>query len=165
VCFYTTTGKIVTDVKSAKSKKMLAVLTFDTKDDKEVLAKVGISHVGYEGAKNNLDSEIKDWDFDATREAARETVGQRTVNQIQVNATEQIMTKQSSTHRCTIHQSVRIHSVMLTAATGEWISKFIRPNGKTIYTVFSLWDTFRGNHPLKTILDPERDNEFIETLY
>jgi putative alpha-1,2-mannosidase len=53
--FFTTTGKIVPDVKSAKSKKLLAVLTFDTKDDKEVLAKVGISHVGYEGAKNNLE--------------------------------------------------------------------------------------------------------------
>jgi predicted alpha-1,2-mannosidase len=37
-------------------------------------------------------------------------------------------------------------------------------DGKTIYTVFSLWDTFRGNHPLKTILDPARNNDFIETL-
>ena len=28
-------------------------------------------------------------------------------------------------------------------------------DGKPIYTVFSLWDTFRANHPLITITDPE----------
>jgi predicted alpha-1,2-mannosidase len=155
-------GKIVADVKSAKSKKMLAVLTFDTKNDKEVLAKVGISHVDYEGAKNNLESEIKDWDFDATREAASQMWGKE-LNQVQVsNGTddEKTIFYTSLYHTC-------ISPNTFSDADGRYRGmdqQIHQADGKTIYTVFSLWDTFRGFHPLKTILDPARDNDFIETL-
>ncbi|MCK4747931.1 MAG: glycoside hydrolase family 92 protein, partial [Bacteroidales bacterium] len=34
----------------------------------------------------------------------------------------------------------------------------------TNYTVFSLWDTFRGLHPLFTIIDQERTGDFIRSL-
>ena len=37
-------------------------------------------------------------------------------------------------------------------------------NKENIYTVFSLWDTFRAYNPLKTIIDPGKTNEFIKTL-
>jgi len=70
-CVFYDNGKIVPDAKTAKSKKLLAVLTFENKKDKEVLAKVGISHVDYDGAKNNLENEIKNWNFEAVRKAAR----------------------------------------------------------------------------------------------
>lgn len=33
-----------------------------------------------------------------------------------------------------------------------------------VYTVFSLWDTHRALHPLYTIIDPERNNDFINSL-
>ena len=32
------------------------------------------------------------------------------------------------------------------------------------YTIFSLWDTFRATHPLFTIINVEKTNEFIRTL-
>ena len=32
------------------------------------------------------------------------------------------------------------------------------------YTVFSLWDTFRAAHPLYTIIEQERTNDFINTF-
>ena len=34
----------------------------------------------------------------------------------------------------------------------------------TNYTVFSLWDTFRAEHPLLTIIEPERTVDFIRTF-
>ncbi|MCK4990385.1 MAG: glycoside hydrolase family 92 protein, partial [Bacteroidales bacterium] len=34
----------------------------------------------------------------------------------------------------------------------------------TNYSVFSLWDTFRGLHPLLTIIDQQRTNDFIKAL-
>jgi putative alpha-1,2-mannosidase len=34
----------------------------------------------------------------------------------------------------------------------------------TMYTVFSLWDTFRAEHPLLTILDEKRTTDFIRSL-
>ncbi|HEX3073416.1 MAG TPA: GH92 family glycosyl hydrolase, partial [Ignavibacteriales bacterium] len=33
-----------------------------------------------------------------------------------------------------------------------------------IYTVFSLWDTFRGLHPLLSIIDRKRTNDFVNTF-
>ena len=33
-----------------------------------------------------------------------------------------------------------------------------------IYTVFSLWDTFRAYHPLMTIIDPDLNEAFIRSL-
>ena len=33
-----------------------------------------------------------------------------------------------------------------------------------LYTVFSLWDTFRALHPLMTIIDPNLNNQFINSL-
>ena len=32
------------------------------------------------------------------------------------------------------------------------------------YTVFSLWDTYRAAHPLYTIIEQERTNDFINTF-
>ena len=34
----------------------------------------------------------------------------------------------------------------------------------TNYTVFSLWDTFRAQHPLYTIIDPKLDQAWIRSL-
>lgn len=34
----------------------------------------------------------------------------------------------------------------------------------TNYTVFSLWDTFRSTHPLYTLIERERTNDFINTF-
>lgn len=35
---------------------------------------------------------------------------------------------------------------------------------KPIYTIFSLWDTFRALHPLFSIIDPQLNNDFIYSL-
>ena len=39
-----------------------------------------------------------------------------------------------------------------------------RADGWERYTVFSLWDTFRGLHPLLTEIEPERTVDFIRTM-
>ncbi|MDF4740840.1 glycoside hydrolase family 92 protein, partial [Vibrio parahaemolyticus] len=37
-------------------------------------------------------------------------------------------------------------------------------DGLVNYSVYSMWDTFRAAHPLKTIIDPERAEEFANDL-
>jgi putative alpha-1,2-mannosidase len=37
-------------------------------------------------------------------------------------------------------------------------------NGFDMYTVFSLWDTFRAEHPLFTIIDRKRAQDFVRSL-
>ena len=38
------------------------------------------------------------------------------------------------------------------------------PEGFQNYCTFSLWDTFRAEHPLLTILQPQRVDDFIGTM-
>ena len=33
-----------------------------------------------------------------------------------------------------------------------------------VYTIFSLWDTFRAAHPLYTMLEPERSTDFVNSM-
>ena len=48
------------------------MLNFRTKKGEQVLVKVGISAVGYEGSAKNLNQEVTGWDFDEVRKAAGE---------------------------------------------------------------------------------------------
>ncbi|MCQ2344933.1 MAG: GH92 family glycosyl hydrolase [Paludibacteraceae bacterium] len=37
-------------------------------------------------------------------------------------------------------------------------------NGRNVYTVFSLWDTFRTLHPLMSIIEPDLTHDFLYTM-
>ena len=57
---------------------------------------------------------------------------------------------------------------LFTDADGRYLGMDLEVHqGDTInplYTVFSLWDTFRALHPLMTIIDPDLNNQFINSL-
>ena len=40
----------------------------------------------------------------------------------------------------------------------------VHHSSRPVYTVFSLWDTFRALHPLMTILEPEMTSDWINTF-
>ena len=48
-----------------------AVVTFAGDDNEPVVAKIGLSVVSEENARKNLETEVKGFDFDAVRTAAR----------------------------------------------------------------------------------------------
>jgi predicted alpha-1,2-mannosidase len=50
------------------------------------------------------------------------------------------------------------------AVIAAWIRKIHQDPGYTNYTVFSLWDTFRAQHPLYTIINPDLDQAWIRSL-
>ena len=56
---------IVRNGKPYKLEQKKALLQFATKQDEEVLVKVGISAVDIDGARRNVESEIPHWDFDS----------------------------------------------------------------------------------------------------
>ena len=43
-------------------------------------------------------------------------------------------------------------------------NKIHTAKGFTNYSVFSLWDTYRGAHPLYTIIDKKRTLDYIKTF-
>jgi predicted alpha-1,2-mannosidase len=161
VTFYEN-GKKIDALPNRMSKKLLAVLTFNTKAGEEVLAKVGISSVDYEGASKNLDSEINHWDFNKVKNEAHET-WKKELSKINVKGgTED---EKTIFYTGLYHTSISPNTFSDVDFRYRGMDRKIhQSNEEKIYTVFSLWDTFRAYNPLKTITDPDKTNEFINTL-
>lgn len=140
-----------------------ALLQFETKKDEQVLVKVGVSAVDVKGAQNNVLSEIADWDFDKVRQHARNEWN-RYLSKIDVTTTNQ--------EDKTIFYSALYHTGispnLFTDADGRYLGMDLRVHQgdvkQPIYTTFSLWDTFRALHPLMTIIDPDLNTQFIQSL-
>ncbi|TWU31799.1 GH92 family glycosyl hydrolase [Novipirellula artificiosorum] len=139
-----------------------AVLRFENADTAVLMAKVGISAVDYQGARNNVETEISDWDFDAVKEAACEA-WETQLSKINV--------KGGSADARTIFYTSLYHTAispnLFTDCDGRYRGVDQQIHTSTdgpLYTVFSLWDTFRAFHPLMTMTEPERDADFIRTL-
>ncbi|QKX03816.1 hypothetical protein HN014_02400 [Aquimarina sp. TRL1] len=150
-----------TKEKQFRNKKIIAALTFDPKE-KEVMAKVALSAVSIEGAKKNLDAEMSHWDFEKVREEAR-TIWNTMLSKIEVTDADE--TKKE------IFYTALYHSLLTPNLYNDVDGKYRgmddqihTAKGFTNYTVFSLWDTFRGLHPLLTILEPEITRDIVVTL-
>ena len=64
-------GEIL-DATSVEDKNIGAFYSFEFDDDKELMAKVGISYVSIEQARKNLDAEIPEYAFEEIKTAAKE---------------------------------------------------------------------------------------------
>lgn len=145
-----------------KTKLAQAVLKFKS-DGKPLLAKVGLSAVDYEGARQNLESEITDWDFDRVSSEAYQAWSDQlsTIDIAGASADEKAIF-----YTALYHTSISPNVFSDVDGRYRKIDMTIgqMPADEKAYTVFSLWDTFRAFHPLLTITNPDFDNELVKSL-
>jgi predicted alpha-1,2-mannosidase len=132
-------------------------------DTKEVLIKVGMSHVDVAGAKLNLDAEIPHFSLAKVYNENLQKWNQE-FQKISLNADRETST---------VFYTALYHSMvapnLMSDADGRYrgrdqkIHQLASLSDKQ-YTVFSLWDTYRANHPLFTIIDQERSAAYIRTF-
>ena len=119
---------VVNSPDTVRSENVKAFFRFETRAGEAILLKVGISMVSIEGARNNLETEMKGWDFDMVREKAKEKWN-RELSKIQVEGgtqTEQILFYTALYHSM-IHPNIYM----------DCDRKFHSTNGK-IYTITVL---------------------------
>lgn len=124
--------------------------------------RVGISAVDEAGARAALDAEAGAGSFDATRAAAREA-WRVALSRIEVTGG----TPQQDTVFYTALYHTLLQPNLYTDVDGRYRGRdgqVHTTQGWTQYTVFSLWDTFRAAHPLYTLLEPARSNDFVNTF-
>lgn len=114
---------------------------------RELLSKIAISSQSEEGALANLET-LKDWDFDETKLFA-EMAWDEELGKIKVQGDEE---------KKTIFYTALYHSKLVPVLFSDV------NQDQTKYTIYSLWDTFRAQHPLLTITNPERVNDMIRTM-
>ena len=125
--------------------------------------KVGISAVDIDGARRNVESEIPHWDFDSIAIQAKEKWNDY-LGTIEVETDNE--TQKQIFYTALYHTA--IHPSLFSDADGRYrgLDQMVHQTkpGKEIYTVYSLWDTFRALHPLLTITQPELNDKLIMSL-
>ncbi len=149
------------DYPEISGRKLKAHFDFRTRTGEALLVKVALSSVGTDGALRNLRAEVPGWDFDAVREAARE-VWSRELAKVRIEA---------DARQRAIFYTALYHTMLAPVTYMDADGRYRGADGAihvadgfTNYHIFSLWDTFRAQHPLLTILQPERDGEMIRSL-
>ncbi len=141
---------------------MKAVFTFQGTGKKEILLKVGISPVSEENALANIKAEVPHWDFEKVAAEATQKWN-RELAKIDVKSSDEARLR--TFYTAMYH--LMIHPSLFNDANGEYrgTDKEVYPNqGFNNYTVFSLWDTYRAAHPMYTLLDPDRVNDFVKSM-
>jgi len=126
------------------------------------MVQTAISAVDIEGARKNLDAEFANWDFDTTKKTGQ-AKWEKQLSKITV--------EDESREKKTIFYTALYHTMiapnLYTDVDGRYRGtdfKVHKSTEHTHYTIFSLWDTYRAAHPLYTIIEQERTNDFIQTF-
>jgi predicted alpha-1,2-mannosidase len=148
--------------KFAQGKNIWAHLDYRTRSDDQIVLRVGLSPTSVEEAKENLRSEIPNWDFDAVCAAARDD-WERNLSRIEVECSNPEI-------RRTFY-SAMYHTMMAPTlynnADGSYsgADRQAHPSaGFQDYSTFSIWDVYRAEMPLLTIDEPDRMNDFVQSL-
>src|SRR3989344_1595146 len=139
-----------------------ANFNFKVKKGESILVKVAISPVSTEGAKKNMDAEMSGWDFEKTKKDAQE-LWNKELSKIEITTADK--DKLKIFYTALYHTMIQPNVAM--DVDGMYRGRDDKPHkaeGFTYYSVFSLWDTFRGAHPLYTIIDQKRTADFINTF-
>ena len=148
--------------KQTTGKETKGHFDFKTKAGEQIKVRVGLSTVSVDGARKNLQAEIPNWDFDAVAAAARAT-WEQALGAVEVQTKDEHLEK-------TFYTSL-YHSLLAPTLLSDVDGQFRGPdrqvhqaNGYNYYTELSLWDTFRAENPLLTLVQPQRVNDFVKTM-
>lgn len=148
---------------SALQPTAKVLLNFSTKKGEQVLVKVGVSAVDKDGAQRNVETEIPAWDFDAVRATARQSWNEY-LSKIDIETED--ADQRTMFYTALYHTGMQPN--LFTDADGRYLGMDLKVHqnqtNEPLYTIFSLWDTFRAYHPLMTIIQPEMNQAFIRSL-
>lgn len=136
-------------------------LIFPAKTEKIIL-KVGISAVDCKGAKNNLFTEIQDFDLDRV---AMLTKDKWNIELNKIHLVSQDSTIMTNFYTAQYHAYTT--PIIFSDVDGRFRGnddKIYENQGYERYSVFSIWDTYRSAHPLYTLSQQKRTNDFIQSF-
>ncbi len=128
----------------------------------EIKVRYGISFISEEQARKNLRREINTYSVDEVAAAARnvwnEELGKITV---EGGSCDDKTVFYTSLYRC-------YERPVCLSEDGRYFSAFDNQvhndNGRPFYTDDWIWDTYRATHPLRILIDPERENDMIHSF-
>lgn len=133
-----------------------------TENSRQIHIRYGISFISEEQAKKNLYREVKNASFDEVKEQGR-AIWNETLSKIKVegNCEDAKAVFYTSLYR-TYERMICI------SEDGMYYSSFDDKvhgdNGIPFYTDDWIWDTYRATHPLRVIIEPEKEVQMINSF-
>jgi len=143
-------------------KDIRAYFNFDTEENEKISIRMALSSVSTNGALNNLNTEIPEWDFEKIKQQAK-IKWNRELSKIQV---EMMDPREKVTFYTALYHT-NLSPIIYEDVDGKYLGldqNIHESGGFTNYTIFSLWDTYRALHPLFNITQPERNNDMIKSM-
>ena len=144
--------------KFAEGRHSGVYFTFDLKNKKEVLYKIGVSYVSVENARENLKTENPAWNFAAIKQSAADKWN-RYLGKIEVKGKNEDRISQFYTH---LYHSL-IHPNVCSDVNGEYMGSDnkVYKSERNYYTSFSNWDTYRTQTQLMAMLAPDVTSDIV----
>ncbi|RCH56261.1 glycoside hydrolase family 92 protein [Mucilaginibacter hurinus] len=153
---------ILKGVKEKEGKHLGFYTEFASRAKEQVYMKVGFSLVDVAGAKQNLNAEIKDWNFDRVHQQLSKSWNDELSKMTVAGGSEDDKT---------VFYTALYHTLLDPRTTTDVNGNFIGGDNKlhqsTAYTkrtIFSGWDVFRSQFPLQSIINPRVVNDMINSL-
>jgi len=131
-----------------------ASFDFATKANQVIQAKVGISFISAEQAKQNVQQEIPAWNFGAVHATAT-SLWNKELSKLNLSG-------ETDSQRRQLYTAMYHIMLMPTDRTGE------NPDWKSSEPYYDdyycIWDTFRTSSPLLTLISPDRERDIIRAL-
>ena len=138
-----------------EGKKTGAMLLFDALQNGNLEMKIGISYISALKAKQNIATDIPDWNFETTRQET-EKAWDNLLSRIEIDAT------------ATPEQKVMFYTALYHTMLMPVDRKGENPkweNSTPYYDDFyAIWDTYRSSHPLITLINPSRQVDIVNAL-
>jgi predicted alpha-1,2-mannosidase len=149
------------DAKEGKGQWLVGRLDFKDAET-PVLMKIGISATSVEDARKNLAAEIPAMDFEGTVAAAKKCWND-VLGKVEIETSDPAVRE---TFYTALYHSCMAPILFNNADGSYWgLDHKTHPNeGFQNYCTFSLWDTFRAEHPLLTIVQPQRVDDFVGSM-
>ena len=142
-------------------RKVVAYFDFETSKNPELVVKVALSAVSTEGALKNLRAEASGRTFDELAAAARENWN-RELDCFQVEGTED---QKAMFYTSLYHTMINPSVYMDVDGKYRGLDHNIhQAEGFTNYTIFSLWDTYRAEHPFLNLIAPRQNADMVESM-
>lgn len=142
-------------------RKLCLYFDFKTGEGEKIKLKFALSSVSQENALENLQTEIKDWNFERVKNEAQQRWNTE-LNRISIDASEEVKVNFYTAMYHTF-LSPTIYTDMDGSYKGLDQDNHVA-SGFTNYSTFSLWDTYRALHPFFNIVQPARNNDMVQSM-
>ena len=147
---------------TAEGIKTSTQLFFNELKKEKVNVKVGISSVSIENAKANIADYEGEFNFDSIKQKTCRR-WEENLSKIKIETPDESL----KTIFYTALYHTQIAPVTFSDANGELRKEndsVVKAQDFTAYSTLSLWDTFRAEHPLLTILQPDKVSDIINSM-